>query len=96
MAIHKRREESGRAVARVLLESAEAVELPPAEVDEAATRTTDRASRMHLDDVRDQIARILDPKFAPPAASNAPNVFSIFRFEEDESCWPDYTFRLPR
>jgi hypothetical protein len=34
MAIHKRREESGRAVARVLLESTEPVELPPAEIDE--------------------------------------------------------------
>jgi hypothetical protein len=67
-----------------------------ADVVRAMPRATDRASRMHLDDVRDQIARILDPKFAPPAASNAPNVFSIFRFEEDESCWPDYTFRLPR
>jgi hypothetical protein len=67
-----------------------------ADVARAMPRATDRASRMHLDDVRDQIARILDPKFAPPAASNAPNVFSIFRFEEDESCWPDYTFRLPR
>jgi hypothetical protein len=67
-----------------------------ADVARAMPRATDRASRMHLEDVKDQIARILDPKFAPPVASNAPNVFSIFRFEEDESCWPDYTFRLPR
>ena len=34
MALHKRREESGRSVARVLLESPEPVELPPAEFDE--------------------------------------------------------------
>src|SRR6185436_6220395 len=32
----------------------------------ALLRTTDRTTRAHLQDVRDQIARILDPKFAPP------------------------------
>jgi len=34
MAIHKKRDESGRAAARMLLESAEPVELPPAEFDD--------------------------------------------------------------
>ena len=34
MALHKKREESGRSAARLLLESAEAVELPPAQLDE--------------------------------------------------------------
>lgn len=34
MAIQRKREEFGRAVARVILESCEPVELPPAEVDE--------------------------------------------------------------
>src|SRR5438067_957807 len=34
MAIHKRREESGAAAARLLLESKAPVELPPAELDE--------------------------------------------------------------
>lgn len=33
MSIHKKREDFGRAVARILLESAEPVELPPAEVN---------------------------------------------------------------
>lgn len=34
MAIHKRREESGHISTRLLLESAEPVELPPAQIDE--------------------------------------------------------------
>ncbi|HQR32746.1 MAG TPA: hypothetical protein PLK30_08415 [Blastocatellia bacterium] len=34
MALHRKREESGRSVARVLLESTEPIELPPAEFDE--------------------------------------------------------------
>lgn len=34
MAIHKKRDESGRVAARLLLESQEPVELPPAEIDE--------------------------------------------------------------
>jgi hypothetical protein len=66
-----------------------------AEVGRAMPRTTDRASRMHLEDVKDQIARILDPKFAPPAPASGPSIFSIFRLDEHESCWPDYTLRLP-
>ncbi|HEY3025259.1 MAG TPA: zinc-dependent metalloprotease [Pyrinomonadaceae bacterium] len=71
----------------------------------AATRATDRATRAHLADARDQIAKALDPKFAPPA----PTVLTGFpfgfdggidaRFPENFSfldCWPDYAVRTPR
>jgi hypothetical protein len=51
MAIHKRREESGRAVARVLLESAAPVELPPAGINEAGVTVERDAFRPHLDEL---------------------------------------------
>jgi hypothetical protein len=62
----------------------------------AMPRATDRATRAHLADARDQIAKALDPRFAPPAAP-VTAVFP-FGFEEDEynfNCWPDYAVRLP-
>lgn len=51
MAIHKKREESSRAVARVLLESAEPVVLPPAAVDEAGVTIEREEFRPHLPDL---------------------------------------------
>ena len=67
-------------------------------VGAALVRTTDRATRVHLEGVRDQIAKILDPKFAPSGAAAAP--VRIFGFEELDSflrspdtCWPDYVIK---
>jgi hypothetical protein len=40
----------------------------------AITRTTDRTTRVHLEGARDQIARILDPKFALPAGSGGAGI----------------------
>ena len=60
----------------------------------AMTRATDRQTRAHLADARDQIAKALDPKFAAPAAPVA--VFP-FGFDEDfdsRDCWPDYAVRI--
>ena len=64
----------------------------------ALARTTDRATRVHLESVRDQIARILDPKFAPPTTGGTGSI--IFGFNEfdgfsmaSDSCWPDYVIR---
>ena len=37
----------------------------------ALGKTTDPETKAHLDASRDEIARILDPKFAPAAASAA-------------------------
>lgn len=73
-----------------------------ADVAKALNRTTDRATRMHLEDVRDQIAKILDPKFAAPtpAATGLPFVIGRFGMDDEEfsgeslKCWPDYSIRL--
>jgi len=73
-----------------------------ADVSRALARATDRATRMHLEDVKDQIAKILDPKLAPPAPSNTGVIFRLGISDPDESntdllnCWPDYGIRLPR
>jgi hypothetical protein len=67
-------------------------------INTAMARATDRATRAHLADTRDQIAKALDPKFAPPAAP-APT-FNPFGYDEDDqfnfNCWPDYAVRVPR
>jgi hypothetical protein len=71
----------------------------------ASARATDRQTRAHLADARDQIAKALDPRFAPPAA---PATFTFpFGFDEEQhssstsfedfdssSCWPDYAIRI--
>ena len=61
---------------------------------------TDRTSRLHLEDARDQIAKALDPKFAPPAPAGPTLPFG-FPFMDDMMnvdqeplvCWPDYVIR---
>lgn len=68
-------------------------------VGASLARTTDRATRVHLEGVRDRIAKILDPKFAAPGGP-APTTFTIFGFDDLDSflrnleiCWPDYVIR---
>lgn len=73
-----------------------------ADVTKAMARATDRASRMHLEDVKDQIAKILDPKFAAPAPAATGLQFVLGRFSDEEqseellNCWPDYSLRIRR
>ncbi|MCI0663101.1 MAG: zinc-dependent metalloprotease [Acidobacteria bacterium] len=71
-----------------------------ADVGRALARATDRATRMHIEDVKDQIAKILDPKLAPPAPTNPGVIFRLGISDADETdllnCWPDYGIRLPR
>ena len=57
----------------------------------ALAKTTDRESRAHLEGARDQIAKILDPKFAQPAGASG----TVIRLGVDdaETCWPDYIIR---
>jgi Met-zincin/Domain of unknown function (DUF5117)/Domain of unknown function (DUF5118) len=63
----------------------------------ASARATDRMTRAHLADARDQIAKALDPKFVPPA----PVTTTLFPFGVDNSlesfsfadCWPDYAVK---
>jgi hypothetical protein len=70
----------------------------------ALTRVADRATRLHLEDARDQIAKALDPKFAPPTP--APQTLPVgvpsldagtdpFSENEPQVCWPDYVVRPP-
>jgi hypothetical protein len=60
----------------------------------AIARAADRTTRLHLQDVRDQIAKILDPKFAPPAVPQVPTI--IFGLDEAIGCWLDYAIRIER
>ncbi|MGH9845981.1 MAG: hypothetical protein ACREEM_45345 [Blastocatellia bacterium] len=64
MAIHKRRDESGRAVARVLLESAEPVELPSAELEEQDVTIEREEFRPHLPELFEALR---EGGFADPA-----------------------------
>jgi uncharacterized protein DUF4953/uncharacterized protein DUF5117/uncharacterized protein DUF5118 len=63
----------------------------------AMPRASDRQTRAHLADARDQIAKALDPKFAAPAPATPQNPFGFddtalenFNFAD---CWPDYSIR---
>jgi len=54
-----------------------------------AAAAADRASQLHLRELRDRIGQILDPKFVRPAAG-APAAAAQQGLEEDEeTCWPD-------
>jgi len=71
-------------------------------------RATDRQTRAHLADARDQIAKALDPKFAAPAPATPAFPFGFddeFKFNTGSSttaledfdfrdCWPDYAIRV--
>ncbi|HEY6329821.1 MAG TPA: zinc-dependent metalloprotease [Blastocatellia bacterium] len=77
------------------------------DIAKALLRTTDRETRYHLEDARDQIAKALDPKFATPAPTGRAGL--ILRAESGDdsdsldpsdvhtpfNCWPDYSIRLP-
>ena len=76
----------------------------------AAPRAADRATRLHLEDVRDTVARTLEPPSAPggapaladpgwrshgPAATADPWEPALFDpAAAPLSCWPDYAVRL--
>jgi hypothetical protein len=64
-------------------------------ISAALAKTPDQETRAHLEATRDQIAKILDPKFAPPSGSGA-GVIRVFGDQFDPSfdtCWPDYVIR---
>ena len=69
-----------------------------AAINVAMPRATDRQTRAHLADARDQIAKALDPKFAAPAAPATP--FTVFGFDDESGfsssldCWQDYSIRI--
>jgi hypothetical protein len=64
----------------------------------AAARQTDRATLLHIADVRTQIARALDPTVQTPAAGartgtdlTDESLFDVT--SEAEICWPDYVVK---
>ncbi len=72
-----------------------------ASIGTAIARTTDRETLAHLNGARDQISKILDPKFAAPSSSS-PNVIRMGFDDIDPftatpeqlgTCWPDYVIR---
>jgi hypothetical protein len=69
-----------------------------ASVTASMARATDRETRLHLEDLKDQIAKVLDPKLAPPSTPTATTAGprGIDPFEEwlnPSTCWPDYIVR---
>jgi hypothetical protein len=61
----------------------------------ALARTTDRTTKVHLESVRDQVEKILDPDRSGSAAP-AVNRYAMELLElylNPTSCWPDYTIR---
>lgn len=62
----------------------------------ALTRTTDRTTKVHLEAVRDQIGKILDPNSSGSGATAAQNRFAMEMLElylNPTSCWPDYEIK---
>ena len=55
----------------------------------ALEKAADKPTRAHIEAARDQIARILDPKFATPSPAGSGSVRSFA--EQPDSCWPDST-----
>jgi hypothetical protein len=72
-----------------------------ADVKSVAARATDRATRLHLDDIQTQIARALDPSVqaaAAPAQGRSGTSLDDGDFDVTEApltCWPDTAIRRP-
>jgi hypothetical protein len=67
----------------------------------AVARTTDRATRLHLEDAQDQITKALDPKFARTTTNTGSTVILLGVDGVDNpidplNCFPDYAIRLER
>jgi Met-zincin len=69
----------------------------------ALAKAPDRATQFHLLDARDQISKILDPRFERPAQGGASPQAPGNGFEDNddavmnpEICFPDYAIRLVR
>ncbi len=71
-----------------------------AAVSAAVAKSGDRATKAHLEAVKDEIAKILDPKFAATVPAAAANPAGRALTEDElrfllppDSCWPDYVVR---
>ncbi|MDX1999903.1 MAG: zinc-dependent metalloprotease, partial [Thermoanaerobaculia bacterium] len=61
------------------------------EIARTMPRVADRLTRAHLEDLRDQVAKALDPNFLPPAPAAAAAGPQGRRGANDLDCWPDDT-----
>jgi hypothetical protein len=61
-----------------------------AQIAQVLPRVTDRETKLHLEDLRDQAAKALDPKFQPAVPATA---FPIRFPSAEDTCWPDYAIR---
>jgi len=64
----------------------------------AVGRGADRETRLHLEDIKAQIAKALDPKYAPLSAPGGASAggrggFSGEDLLQPKTCWPDYIIR---
>ena len=60
----------------------------------AASKATDRATKVHLEGVRDQIDKILDPKESGSGArANAFAMELLQLYLDPTACWPDYEIK---
>ncbi|MEO7673222.1 MAG: zinc-dependent metalloprotease [Pyrinomonadaceae bacterium] len=62
----------------------------------ALARTTDKSTRVHLEGVRDQIGKILNPEKGGGPATGAGNRLAdelLYLYLNPTSCWPDYTIK---
>lgn len=78
------------------------LKLLDASIAAALAKAADRETRAHLEGARDQIAKILDPRFAQPAGNNSGNLRLVVGEQPDPffaspsqlgTCWPDYAIR---
>jgi hypothetical protein len=60
------------------------------DIGAALAKAADRDTRLHLEDVRDQIAKILDPKFQQTSPVPAVPRPAQTTGADPEFCWPDY------
>ena len=68
-----------------------------ADLRSAAARATDRATRLHLEDVRMQIARALDPAVTESAPAGVRALSDLVEFDvsvDPLACWVDYAIRV--
>jgi hypothetical protein len=65
-----------------------------ASIRAALSKSSNRATRLHLDDALDQIAKALDPKFLRPAGAPGPGpnppTFDEIEEMDSRNCFPDY------
>ncbi len=69
------------------------------DLQRALTRTTDRETGLHIEDVRSQIARALDPSVQGAAANRATTNLTDDGMDpsiDPESCWLDYSISIKK